>query len=163
MRPTNGALTALLITAAAIAPTTADAAPRTDPVERAVVKQLNGIRAQSGLPRLSVDRRLAKAADAHSVDMVRSQFFAHESSDGTPFGERIKQFTRKQATGETLAYLGKRQKRKAATVVSMWMQSPGHRDALMTREFRRIGVAKRTGTINGQPSAVFTADLSTPR
>jgi uncharacterized protein YkwD len=163
LRPIHSAPVALLISAAVIAPATADAAPRTDRVERAVVHELNGIRAQSGLPKLKVDRRLARAADAHSVDMVQRQFFAHESSDGTSFGERIRRFTRKRSTGETLAYLNKRQKRKAKAVVSMWMGSPGHRQALMTPSFRRIGVAKRTGTINGQPSAVFTADLSTSR
>ncbi len=141
----------------------ADASARTDRVERSVVKRLNGIRARNGLGKLRLDRKLARAADVHSSDMVRADFFAHESSDGTPFQQRIAAFVRRRETGETLAYLAASQHRKAARVVRLWMRSPGHRAALMTPRFRRIGVAKRRGELYGQPSAVFTADLATRR
>ena len=158
-----GAVTALSITCGLAAAPVADAAPRVDRVERGVVKRLNGIRAGNGLPPLKLDRRLVKAADAHSADMVRADFFAHSSSDGTPFAQRILLYTRKRETGETLAYLSAAERRKAARVVQMWMSSPGHRQALLTPAFRRIGVAKRKGVIYGQRSLVFTADLATPR
>ena len=156
------ALAALTI-ACGLLPAAASASPRTDRVERGVVKRLNGIRAQNGLPKLRLDRKLARAADVHSSDMVRADFFAHESSDGTPFQQRIKGFVSASETGETLAFLAARERRKAARVVTMWMQSPGHRAALLTPEFRRIGVAKRFGDLYGQRSTVFTADLATRR
>ena len=165
-RPVRSSITCAAVALSLIAgPAAADAvaSPRTDRVERAVVKRLNGIRAQTGLAKLRLDRKLAKAADVHSTDMVRADFFAHESSDGTPFQQRISHFVDRRETGETLAYISAGERRKAARVVELWMASPGHRAALLTPEFRRIGVAKRKGQVLGQRSADFTADLATRR
>ena len=39
----------------------------------------------------------------------------------------------------------------AAMVVRMWMDSPGHREIMLTAGFRRIGVAARTGTARRGP------------
>ena len=53
-----------------------------------VVDRTNAERIQHGLRPLTVDQRLAAAAQAHSADMVRRGFFAHESPDGSQVWDR---------------------------------------------------------------------------
>src|SRR3954469_15445362 len=72
--------------------------------ERAVVKRVNRLRGQYGLRGLHRDRRLARAADSHSRDMLRAGFFAHESSTGESPYTRIRRYRRVNLIGETLAY-----------------------------------------------------------
>src|SRR3712207_179908 len=72
--------------------------------ERAVVKRVNKLRANHGLRALHRDRRLARAADAHSRDMLNAGFFAHESSNGTSTYNRVRRYRRSNLIGETLAY-----------------------------------------------------------
>jgi uncharacterized protein YkwD len=42
----------------------------------------------------------------------------------------------------------------------MWMNSPGHRAILLSGKFRRIGLAKRTGSLGGNRACVVTADFA---
>src|SRR5262249_60717122 len=44
---------------------------------RAIVAAINAVRAANLLPGLRVDLRLARAANAHSLDMLRRAYFAH--------------------------------------------------------------------------------------
>lgn len=128
--------------------------------ERAVVKRVNKLRAEHGLRGLHRDRRLARAADAHSRDMLRSGFFAHESSNGTSTYHRVRRYRRSNLIGETLAYQPVAGNTSPAQIVRMWRQSPGHLAVLTTKRFRRIGVAKRRGVLFGQKVTVWTADLA---
>jgi uncharacterized protein YkwD len=45
-------------------------------------------------------------------------------------------------------------------VVRMWMHSPPHRASLLSRSFRRIGIARRKGSLGRTRAVVFTADLA---
>jgi uncharacterized protein YkwD len=128
--------------------------------ERAVVKRVNRLRADYGLRGLHRDRRLARAADSHSRDMLRSNFFAHESSNGESPYNRVRRYRRVNLVGETLAYQPVIGNTSPAQIVRMWKQSPGHLAVLTTGRFRRIGVAKRRGVLFGQKVTVWTADLS---
>lgn len=157
------ALAALTTTLAPAAPA-AHASARTDRTERAIVKRVNHVRAGNGLPSLRLNRALARASDVHSKDMLQRDFFAHESSNGQSFTQRIEHFRDSRVSGETLAFLPARRTRRTATrVVRLWMSSPGHRAELMNPAFRRIGVAQRRGQLYGQRTIVVTADLATKR
>ncbi len=136
---------------------------RLDRVERAVIRLVNQRRARAGLPRVRRSRALNRAADAHSREMARRRFFAHSSANGASATARVRRFRRARRTGETIAWTSARGGRKARRVVRMWMASPGHRAALMTRAFRRVGVARRTGRWGGGRVAVFTLDLQSRR
>jgi uncharacterized protein YkwD len=129
--------------------------------ERAVIKRVNRLRAEHGLRGLHRDRRLARAADSHSRDMLNADFFAHESSNGESPYNRIRRYRRVNLIGETLAYQPVIGNTSPATIVRMWKESPGHLAVLTTGRFRRIGVAKRRGMLFGQKVTVWTADLST--
>jgi uncharacterized protein YkwD len=41
----------------------------------------------------------------------------------------------------------------------MWMNSPGHREILLSSEYQRIGVGVRTGMLGGSKACVVTADF----
>src|SRR3712207_5486936 len=108
--------------------------------ERAVVHAINRQRAHHGLRRVRSSSVLARAANFHSWEMLRANYFAHESSDGGPFHARVRRFARHRALGETLAMLGGRCRRgMASRVVHMWMHSPGHRAIVLSPSFRRVG------------------------
>lgn len=156
---------AILAGLLAPAPQSAGAAgPSLNRSERAVIRVLNRIRADHGLARLKRDRRLARAADSHSSDMLRADFFSHTSSNGTPMPTRVSRFRPSARVGETLGYVPRRKRRSAARkVVGMWMRSPGHRAAVLSRDFRRVGVGRRIGRLGRMRAAVYTADFSSRR
>jgi uncharacterized protein YkwD len=45
----------------------------------------------------------------------------------------------------------------------MWMNSPGHRAILLSSSYRRIGLAKRNGTLGATDACVVTADFGSMR
>lgn len=155
-----GALTTMVVPAVP----TAHASARMDRTERAIVKRVNGVRHHAGLRSVRLNHALARASDVHSRDMLRRDFFAHESSNGQSFTQRIEHFRDSRVSGEALAFLpAHRPGRTAVKVVRMWMASPGHRAELMNPKFRRIGIGKRRGRLYGQRTIVVTADLATRR
>ena len=143
---------AALLALACAAP--AGAAARHDRVERSVIRHINAIRTANGLPHVRPWHALRHAAEEHSRDMARANFFDHPSSDGTPFAVRVRRYVGSRPIGETLAALtGGGQ---AARVVQMWMNSPPHRAILLERAFRRIGLARHRSGFG----MLFTADFA---
>ena len=158
----------LLLCLAAIAvpaPTQSHAAfgPRHDNVERSIVRKVNAIRAQHGLSRLRAARGLQRSADYHSQDMLRANFFAHTSSNGASFQERVESFRPSNRVGETLAYVPSGQGGAAQRIVNMWMDSAPHRASLLSGQFSRIGLARRKGALGSLKVVVYTADLASAR
>jgi uncharacterized protein YkwD len=161
---------ASLITALAVlfitqvpAPQASAASPRLEAGERAIVRAINRQRRSAGLRRLHASASLSRAANFHSREMLRANYFAHPSSNGGAFQRRIRSFTRARTVGETLAMLSRCGRGSAHTVVSMWMSSPQHRAVLMSSKFRRIGVGRRTGRLAGNRACMITADLASRR
>jgi uncharacterized protein YkwD len=130
-----------------------------DGTERKVVKLVNKIRARHGLRRLKASRALARAANDHTGDILRTDVLSHCSSDGTPMAMRVRRYTGADWVGENIATVT-RKGSAAREVVRMWMASPGHRAVLLSPGGRRIGVGKRAGNLAGARRAVFTADLA---
>ncbi len=131
--------------------------------ERAVVKRINGLRASYGIGALRGDSKLARAADVHSKDMLKADFFAHTSSNGTSPSDRIRRFRNSRAVGETLAYMPKGGRTSAKAVVDLWINSQPHLNVMITRKFRRVGISKRRGRLYGQRVTIWTADFSSRR
>nr|SBP00454.1 hypothetical protein BN4615_P9970 [Nonomuraea gerenzanensis] len=105
--------------------------------ETAVVTLTNRARAGNGCRPLVHDAKLHLAAERHSADMSRNNYFSHTSRDGRTFGQRIKAtgFVFRQA-GENIA----KGQPSAAAVVKAWLDSPGHRANIMNCAFTHIGV-----------------------
>ena len=122
-----------------------------------VVDRTNAERARHGLPPLTPDARLAAAAQAHSADMVRRGFFAHESPDGRQVWDR--------AVAEGYAYRKVAEniaagQRTADEVVRGWMDSQGHRANILDRDLTQIGVGRAEG---GSYGVYWTQVFGTPR
>jgi uncharacterized protein YkwD len=158
---TRIALTAAVVIVLAL-PAGALAGPALSGTERAVIRELNDVRAQHGLPHLHASRALGRAADQHSRDMLRSDFFDHSSSDGTTFDRRVRRHADARRVGETIAAISRR-RGGAGKVVRMWMNSPPHRAIVLSGGFRRIGIARRWGSLGGSKLAVVTADFASRR
>ena len=125
---------------------------------------INRQRTKHGLARVRSTRRLARAADYHSWEMLDANYFAHESRNGGSFDARISRFTHKNALGETLAMIGGRCGRGSARrIVGMWMNSPGHRAILLSGTYRLVGVGVRSGSLGSTKACVITADFGSKR
>jgi uncharacterized protein YkwD len=137
---------------------------RLDSRERAIVRGINYQRSRYGLAALRSSGRLARAADHHSWEMLHANYFAHSSANGESFASRVRRYVNHRALGETLAMLGGGCGRGSArTVVRMWMNSPPHRAVLLSSSYRKIGLAKRTGSLGGTRACLVTADFASRR
>ena len=145
----------------AITPVAGAAAGHGD-LERAIIARVNAIRRQVGVRRLRLHRGLGRAADRQCAAILRTDVFSH-TPDGRPVGPRLRRFVGAQAVGETLAWSTPGPRSHAAAVVAMWMDSPGHRAALLSGRFRRAGVGRRLGTLGATHAAVTTVTLASAR
>ena len=127
--------------------------------ERQVVGLINAMRAQHGLGPLWANRRLSRAADDHSRDMLRKNFLAHASSDGTSFNTRLHRYVRAAEMGENIGYVTGRSG-AAVRIVRMWMGSAGHRSMILKPSFGRIGVGARNGRLGRERLIFITADFA---
>src|SRR3954447_25161363 len=92
------AILAVTLLVCVLAPSTASASPRHDRLEAGIVRAMNKYRAGYGLPALHSSRAFARAADAHSAAMLRTNVLAHGA-----FASRVRRYTHAQGVGENLA------------------------------------------------------------
>ena len=147
--------TLLVLSFAAAAPAAQAGSPRLDRGERSVIRAINRARASHGLRRLLTGRRLARAADAHSRNMLRANVFSHGA-----FSQRVRRYVRYRNIGETIAMTSRC---SARAVVRMWLHSPGHRAVLLSSRFRRVGVGRRRGRLGSSRACLVTADFASRR
>lgn len=97
----------------------------------------NQHRRQFGCPALTLNPRLAMAAQRHSDDMARHDFIGHTGVDGSTSAERIQQAGYQYwEWAENLAagY------QTPESVIAAWMQSADHRDNMLNCHLRDIGI-----------------------
>ncbi len=105
--------------------------------ENEVARLVNVERAKAGLPALKFNWQLSRVARYKSADMANKGYFAHNSPTyGSPFQMMENFGLRFSAAGENIAY----GQRTPAEVMRDWMNSPGHRNNIMSRSFTEIGV-----------------------
>lgn len=103
-----------------------------------VMELVNARRAQAGLEPLEVDEQLVAAAEEHAHDLVgRSGVPGHEGSDGSHAPERV---TRAGYVWTRVAENVAAGVTEPSMVVALWMNSQGHRQNILTPEFRDAGV-----------------------
>ena len=103
---------------------------------------------------------LTQAAEAHSQDMVKNNFFAHNGSDGSTLGTRV------TAAGYAWSSLGENiaaGQRTVNEVVDGWMASDGHCANIMNGTFQEIGVVCVPGTAADTYPTYWTMDLGRAR
>jgi uncharacterized protein YkwD len=125
---------------------------------------INRARAAHGLGRLRHAALLDRAAAAHSRDMVRRDFFSHNSPGGSTPSQRIDRSgylsgARSWAIGETIAW-GTGRLATPASIVRGWLNSPEHRAILLDGRFHDLGIGVAIGAPNeGRRGATFTGDF----
>jgi uncharacterized protein YkwD len=139
-------------------------------LELDIVGRINVQRAARGLRRLRVVRGLVAAARYHSRQMGQLGFFEHESQNGAPFWRRIARFYPAGrgywSVGENIFW--ESPETTPLSVVHEWMASPPHRQNILAREWRDIGVAavhfdSAPGAFGGRPVTIVTADFGVRR
>ena len=114
---------------------------------------VNAERGKRRMRRLRLNRRLSDAARRHASDMVRRDYFSHDSASGQSFVDRIKntgylQTAASWYVGENLAW-GANERATPHSQLVAWMNSPGHRANILNRRFREIGIGVVTGAPQG--------------
>jgi uncharacterized protein YkwD len=119
----------------------------TDITRDSVVAQMNRARAAAGLGPLHEDVRLDGAADDRMKDMEDQAYWAHVAPDGRapfvwlkPHGYNFSNAGENLATGfET-----------AEVLLESWMESPGHRENILSPLYQDCGVAIIDGSTKGR-------------
>jgi len=137
-------------------------------LERRVHELINEQRQENGLSSLSYDPFLADIARGHSWDMVNRNFFEHENPDGqsprdrgdaagypcirvmghfvySGISENLYQGNRASSyytnsAGEIVSYDWRTLDEIAEVAVTGWMNSPGHRQNILTSHFSYEGI-----------------------
>lgn len=123
--------------------------------EQAVLELTNKERVKAGAKPLAANGQLTAAARGHSANMAKQKKLDH-MLDGKQFFQRIEAAGyRGGAAGENIAYGA----RTAAEVLSMWMNSPGHKANILNSGFVEIGI----GIVVGQDGTkYYTQVFATP-
>jgi uncharacterized protein YkwD len=120
------------------------------PVQRAMVEQVNAVRAGHGLRALRASPALHRSARRYARWMVRSDYFGHLS--------RIRAAGDFDLLGETLAWHSGSRPRVGGTVRA-WLGSPGHRALLLDPRFRWLGAGMARGRLSGTAATVWVLHL----
>lgn len=110
-------------------------------IENGMEKQIhaisNQIRNQFDKERLVWDELTAGVAFRHSKDMAIHNYFSHISLDGDGLEERLRESKIQYVSaGENIAA----QYPDAPAVVEGWLNSEGHREALLNEDYTHLGV-----------------------
>lgn len=107
-------------------------------LEQQVLELINEQRAQVGCDPLVMQSQLNAAAQSHANAMAMKNFFGHSGKNGSKFSTRIKAQGyrgRKYAENIAAGYAS------AEKVVSIWMNSSGHRVNIVNCAYTETGIA----------------------
>jgi uncharacterized protein YkwD len=135
-------------------------------VTAATLCLVNQQRQDNGLALLSENAKLDAAAAAHSADMVANDYFDHVSPSGSDPLSRLEgvgyiRSGEGYAIGENIA-AATDSLATPASIVSMWMNSPGHRANILDPDYRDtgMGVAAAVPALLGTgPGGTYTQEF----
>lgn len=132
--------------------TTTDGTP--DPeAEGRMLEMVNAERARLRLPMLRADSALRDVARKHSEDMLAHGYFAHDTPGGaTPFDRMNDAGIHFHDAGENIA-----QAMTVETAHDRLMRSKGHRDNILDKDFRKVGIGAIHSKTHG---TMFTQDFT---
>ena len=140
-------------------------------LESGVLTEINNTRRAHGLSPLRLSPSLSAAARQHSSEMAARGYFSHSSANGGTFDRRIARYypsvgRRFWSVGENLLWSSPDV--DAAGALRMWMNSPPHRENLLTARWREIGlsavhVPSAPGAYGGREVTIVTADFGVRR
>lgn len=105
--------------------------------EQQIFHITNVIRSQHGKSALEWDETVSEVAFQHSKDMAENNYFSHYGQNGDGLKERLAaEEVFYQAAGENIAA----QYPDAQSALHGWLNSEGHREALLKDNFTHLGV-----------------------
>ncbi len=139
---------------------------RTGQARKAILCLVNKERDKAGLGNLDRDRKLQKAAQRHNDHMDGTGCFEHECGGEAGLDARLEGVgylvggLSQWAFGENIAW-GTGGRGTPEAIVDAWMHSSGHRDNILSRSFKEIGVGFSVGTPGGSsaPGGIYTTDF----
>jgi uncharacterized protein YkwD len=138
--------------------------------DRAVVCEINRVRAQHGLRRVRINDALATAAQRYARSMAKRNFFSHVSPDGSTLVDRLRRVGYARpgtawSAGECIGW-ATRSLATPAAMVRAWMHSPPHRAIILTAAYRNVGAGAAGGlpvSGVGRSGATYVADFGVRR
>ena len=129
-------------------------------IRAATLCLLNAQRARAGARPLTENPMLQLAAERHSLDMATRKFFEHRNPDGRePAGRILRTGYPPLLVGENLGW-GEVGKSTPASIVKLWMESPGHKANLLQPGYTEIGIGLAYEAPEPQPvplqAAIYT-------
>mgnify|MGYP001203975100 CR=1 FL=1 len=111
--------------------------PNADAMQKELLAHLNAERKAHGLSALSLSSKLDKAAQGAACDNAKRKSISHVSSDGGTLKTRLRRVgygfrTAAENTGRGFA--------SGARAIEWWMHSPKHKDNILLRKAREVGV-----------------------
>lgn len=105
-------------------------------MEKQIFDLTNVLRHQYGKPKLVWEENLGEVAFLHSKDMADNNYFSHYNKEGNGLKERLAvEDISYLAAGENIAA----QYPDAAAAMEGWLNSEGHREALLNGEYTHLG------------------------
>ena len=116
-----------------------------------LLNDTNQSRQANGQPALSMNSALSDAARRKAADMFQKDYWAHFAPDGTSPWSFIK------AAGYGYSYAGENLAKgfvSSQDVVTAWMNSPSHRENLLSPKYKDIGFAVAEGKLQGEETVL---------
>jgi len=104
---------------------------------------IDTLRAASPRNPVVFEGTLYLAACAHAEDLIATNTFSHNSSNGNSFSQRLQLFGTAGYAGENLA-AGTVQN-TGAKVVKQWVLSPGHLGNILNVNYNQLGACLKSG------------------
>jgi len=123
-----------------------------------IIRLTNIERQSTGLNPVSEDPQLDQAASQKAADMFARNYWAHVSPIGTQPWAFI------SGAGYSYRYAGENLARDFSdpgSVVQAWMNSPSHRENLLSSRYENIGVAVVDGTLEGRDTTLVVQMFGT--
>ena len=140
-----------------------------DTVRTALLCLINRARVRHGLAPVVASWRLGLAAQRHSEDMVVRGYFDHVSPDGDTLVTRARRVGylrpgRSWELGEDIGW-AHTPLTTARDMMTAWMNSPPHREVILDRAFRQLGVGIALGlpVDHATAGATFVLDFGVVR
>ncbi|GIV22856.1 MAG: hypothetical protein KatS3mg025_0515 [Bacteroidia bacterium] len=106
-----------------------------------IFERINAERRKAGLGPLVWCEDVARAAENHSQNMAKRQFFDHEDPIRGNVGVRLRRLRIAWSTcGENIFMSTYKGRYIVERAVQGWMSSPGHRENILDREFTHTGI-----------------------
>jgi hypothetical protein len=118
----------------------------------------NQARAAQGLAPLALNESLVQAANGKAHHMIANNYWAHFAPDGTS------PWTFIRGSGYTYVFAGENLAKGFTTsgpIVDAWLNSPSHRENLLSEKYKEIGFAVVEGNLEGEETVLVVQMFGT--